>query len=811
MPDDNVTRAGDKGLKAWQDAEKKRTGNRPVPEQYVQKVLDEEFEKIYTEGTEQHADVYDGWVSKEDVDKQAQKREKDYKVKEEQVAKREEEARNSAAAWQKKLDEAGNIIEQKAEQNVREVRHNYEERTTQVDKREAGVKGREDAYEDELQKAAKAAGVDIRPSLMRDPADDPVKAIVGAIEARQKSLAEQEQKVAKREEQLEAARGILHEVDRLYLRITGKRIEDLPGYSTHQKYTVTGAELKTYEDGLLKRESDIKQGEEKNKKQKDGLLTVAEKLKQKKEQLEKAQAELDSERHDVEEGRASYETGIKELEKERASYDADRLALEKEHRLLDAEREKLDQEKAAAGDLQVNYKEREAELEKRGADLKAAEELNRRKMKNLEAMAAKLKEKEEKFDEKESNVNKTIDSLNLAYADVEQLLAKIRGFVGEVPEADPHVYTTKFFEKVDGLVKYEERLKKQEQDVTGLIEGVKARQAELDAAGKAVTEDRGKLKEAYSALTEQAGRQAQKDKNLKDREQAIRPKEEELKKDEDKLNQEKVEMVERVKVRKKREEEVERREAELKSYQEDVTETLKGIVGEQKDIPSYIKAWEEHVRDCGDDEEELEGREKQVVEREVAVDRANEELKRHEAGVEQKLEDERAAFDRERAELKKERQQLYQQMEEVRGVKAAQAAGTGTTQAKRSTAKAVKQKELTKQVEPEETDRPAKILVMEEPTEEQRPAYEPHDEMVANEAEVKAYMESCGLVEGKDYNFKKGGVQGNITRIHLPTREATEAWKGYMTPPEEEAVEVMEEEPAPNVHKKVAKKPRGKR
>jgi uncharacterized protein (DUF3084 family) len=792
MPDDNVTRAGDKGLEAWQDAEQKRTGKRPEPDHYVQKVLDEEFEAIYTEGTEQHADIYEGWVPKEEKDK---------------------------------LQAALKQLEQKAEQKVREVKQDYETKAEQdkksykekdehLSKREKNVEKRENSYEDELQKAAKAAGVEIRPSLMRDPADDPVKAIVGAIEAQQKKLAEQDQKVAKREEQLEAARGILHEVDMLYLRITGKNIEDLKGYSTYQKVTVVGVELKKYEDGLLQRATEVEKGEEENERKKGKLLDIGEALKQKKEQLEEAQAKIDSDRRAIGEERTRYDTDIKEFEKKLAIYDAGNLALGKERRLVEAEREKLTQEKAdvAAGRAQLaDYEQHKVELDKREAELKAAEEANKRKVKGLETMATKLQKKEEEFDEKEKRIGEQTDLLNLSYASMEQIVAKIRDFVGEVPEGDQDAYVTKFFEKVDGLAKYEERLKGQENDVNSLIEGVKARQAELDGREKAVTEVKGKLREANSALMDQVKTHAQKDKELKDREQALGPKETELATEEEKLKEEKGAMVERVKTLQKRKEEIAKREEELNSYEKAMIDGLKGIVGEQPDFPGYITALKNYFNDLDNQEEEIEKRERQVVPREAAVDDANKKLKEHELDVEKNLEDQRAELEQERVKLDADRKVLYQEMEEVRNVKAAQAAGTGTTQAKRSTAKAVKQKEPTKHVEPEETDRPAKILVMEEPEQAQGSAYEPHDEMVANQAEVKAYMESCGLVEGKDFNFKKGGIQGSITRIHLPTREATEAWKGYMTPPEEEAVEVMEEEPAPKAPKKVAKKPRGKK
>jgi hypothetical protein len=807
MPDDNVTRAGDKGLEAWQDAEQKRTGKRPEPDHYVQKVLDEEFEAIYTEGTEQHADVYEDWVPKEEKDK-LQAELNQLKQKAEQKVREVKQDYETKA--EQKILEVKQDYETKAEQDKK----SYKEKDEHLSKREKNVEKRENSYEDELQKAAKAAGVDIPPSLMRDPADDPVKAIVGAIEAQQKKLAEQDQKVAKREEQLEAARGILHEVDMLYLRITGKNIEDLKGYSTYQKVTVVGVELKKYEDGLLHRATEVEKGEEENERKKGKLLDIGEALKQKKEQLEEAQAKIDSDRRAIGEERTRYDTDIKEFEKKLAIYDAGNLALGKERRLVDAEREKLTQEKAdvAAGRAQLaDYEQHKVELDKREAELKAAEEANKRKVRGLEAMATKLQKKEEEFDEKEKNLDKQADLLNLSYASMEQIVARIRDFVGDVPEGDQDAYVTKFFEKVDGLAKYEERLKGQENDVNSLIEGVKARQAELDGREKAVTEVKGKLREANSALMDQVKTHAQKDKELKDREQALGPKETELATEEEKLKEEKGAMVERVKTLQKRKEEIAKREEELNSYEKAMIDGLKGIVGEQPDFPGYITALKNYFNDLDNQEEEIEKRERQVVPREAAVDDANKKLKEHELDVEKNLEDQRAELEQERVKLDADRKVLYQEMEEVRNVKAAQAAGTGTTQAKRSTAKAVKQKELTKQVEPEETDRPAKILVMEEPTEEQRPAYEPHDEMVANEAEVKAYMESCGLVEGKDYNFKKGGIQGSITRIHLPTREATEAWKGYMTPPEEEAVEVMEEEPAPKAPKKVPKKPRGKK
>jgi chromosome segregation ATPase len=817
MPDDNVTRAGDKGLKAWQDAEEKRMGKRPEPDQYVQKVLGEEFEAIYTEGTEQHADVYEDWVPKAEKNKLqadlAQLR---------QAA--EQKVQQVKQDYETKAENAVREVIKRYETKAEEDKKSYKEKDEHLSKREKKVKGQEDTYEDELQKAAKAAGVDIRPSLMRDLADDPVKAIVEVIEARQKDLAEREKNCTAMREQdaesretLEGIRenldkqrqevnGVLDEAERLYFSLTGKHIVDFNGPSISENYMRAGVEMKKYVDGLLQRATELEKGEEEHKKKKEGLVTIAEKLKQKKEQLEEAQAKIDSERHDVEEGRAKYETDIKALWNAEQRIYADRVVLDKERELLNADREKLKQEKAAAGDLQVNYKEREAELEKRGADLKAAEELNRRKMKNLEAMADKLQKKEEGFAEKEKDINEQTDLLNLSYASIEQIVAKIRDFVGEVPDGDQDAYVTKFFEKVDGLAKYEERLKGQENDVNSLIEGVKARQAELDGREKAVTEVKGKLREANSALMDQVKTHAQKDKELKDREQELKDREEKVAKDEGDVKTKKNELITYDSQLTSRKQKVDQQEEEAKQLLEQNRQALASVldpkVGPKGSIPEYVETFVQYASAL---ELDLEKREADAIER-------NDELAEGEeacSNMLDKLKEKEKKLEEMQAKVDAERKDLHQQMQELHALKATQAPGTGAGQTRRAAAKAVKPKEPTKQVEPEEPKKPAKILVMEET--EQTTNFEPYYALIQDEGDVRKVMGPYGLVEGKDYKFEKDGSGVKRTRVLTP--EADRAWQVSQQPPED-AIEV-EEEPAPKAPKKVAKKlarkPRGRK
>jgi uncharacterized protein (DUF3084 family) len=842
MPDDNVTRASDKDMKGWQDAEEKRTGKKPAPEQYVEKVIGELFEDIYTPGTDAHKNVYDGWVSKEEKDNlQAaladlrQKAEQkilhlkqEYETKAENVVReiinryetRAEEDKNSYKEREEQLDKREEEVKKREKGSKETEDFSKKVRDGQIehlDAREAEVQRRLAVYDQELQKAAAAAGVVIPSRNQWTPDYDPVKVIVEGIEARRKQAAEQGQKSAERER--DKLNNALTTLSGTCYGLTGKSVKvdlsmSLP--DIFEACGVVGAELRKYEDALLKRENIVKEGEKENESKKGKLLEIDKELKRRMNTVGETQAKLGSDRRALDEERAIYETDLKKyqtdvaaFEKKLASYDADLLALGKERDLLDADRKKLDQEKAdvAAGRAQLaDYEQHKVELDKREAELKAAEEANRRKMKNLELMAGKLQEREKGLDEKQVKVDKEIDAMNETCGKVEKdkqmMISYAQRFDPGIREYKDAV--AKVNEVIESLENYEERLTRQEQEVDALIKAATERKAELDGREKAVTEEKGKLKEAYSALNVQVKRHTQKDDELKAREQAIQPREGKLATEEEKLKGEKVAMVERIKKLQETKEKIAKSEEELKSYEKVMIDGLKGIVGEQPDFPGYITALKDYVNGLGEQEEEIEKRERQVVPREAAVDDANKKLKEREAEVERNLEGERAALEQDRAKLDADRKVLYQEMEEVRRVKAALEAGTGTTQAKRSTAKAVKPVKAAKQG-PEETDRPAKILVMEEPEQAQGSAYEPHDEMVANQAEVKAYMESCGLVEGKDFNFKKGGIQGSITRIHLPTREATEAWKGYMTPPEEEAVEVMEEEPVRKARKKVRK------
>jgi uncharacterized protein (DUF3084 family) len=854
MPDDNVTRASDKDMKGWQDAEQKRTGKKPAPEQYVEKVIGELFEDIYTPGTDAHKNVYDGWVSKEEKDelqadlKQLEQKaeQKILQIKQDYETKAENAVRGIIKRYETKAEEDKNSYKEKDEQIAKcEADVQHREKVCKginerFDDREAEVKRRLAVYDQELQKAAAAAGVTIPPRATWTPDYDPVKVIVEVIEARQKNLAESDKRLAMQEKSLkdreemasqgmkdweeireeavkqgEEVRGISDAADRLYFHFTGKRILDLPGHNVSECYERAGVELQKYVDGLLKRETLVKEGEKENERKRDKLVGIDEELEKKRKGVEDKQTKLDADRRDLDHEKTSYEidlakyqTDVEAFEKKLASYDADLLSLGKERRLVDAEREKLTQEKAdvAAGRAKIaDYEQHKVELDKREADLKAAEELNKRKMKNLELMAGKLEGREKELDERQVKVDKEVDSMNETCGEVEK---DKQAMISYAQRFDPGIReykdaVAKVNEVIESLENYEERLTRQEQEVDALIKAATERKAELDGREEAVTVERGKLKEAYSALNAQVKRHTQKDDELKAREQAIQPREGKLATEEEKLKGEKVAMVERIKKLQETKEKIAKSEEELKSYEKVMIDGLKGIVGEQPDFPGYITALKDYVNGLGEQEEEIEKRERQVVPREAAVDDANKKLKEHELDVEKNLENQRAELEQDRAKLDADKKVLYQEMEEVRRVKAALEAGTGTTQAKRSTAKAVKPVKAAKQG-PEETDRPAKILVMEEPeqpTQRQGPAYEPYYVLIQDEGDVRKVMGPYGLVEGKDYKFERDG--SGVKRARVLTPEADSAWRGSQQPVED-AIEV-EEEPVRKARKKVRK------